>query len=174
MSHSDFDVQYHMNNLENWRPGENRRDTRPAWMTKLIENVAEIFEPLSGVARVGFDCRLEDIASETRGADEEPVWVVRMYLGRNELVGGPQDGRQVPMSFELDLEQLQTFFVDVDEFCWTVFPSDGDDIDHDQSFVTVSGLVAGNRVRMHVFAVAPQEIAPAMRTYHGDGRCELT
>jgi hypothetical protein len=173
LSHSEFDVQYHMSKLENWQPGERRRDTRPEWMTNLIENVAEVFEPLTGVARVGFDCRLQEGEPE-EGSCGEPLWVVRMYLGRNELVGGPHDGRQVPMSFDLDLDQLQTHFNNVDEFCWSVFPADGEDIDQNQSFVTVSGLVGSNRVRMHVFAVAPHEIAPAMRTYQTDGRCELT
>ena len=174
MSHSDFDVQYHMSKLENWQPGERRRDARPEWMTNLIENVAEVFEPLTGVARVGFDCRLQEVDPENCSPGDQPLWVVRMYLGRNELVGGPEDGRQVPMSFDLDLEQLQTHFADVDEFTWSVFPADGEDIVDDQSFVTVSGLVEDNRVRMHVFAVAPQEVAPAMKTYQSDGRCELT
>lgn len=163
-----------MDKLDNWRPGQGRRDNRPPWMTTLIENVAEVFEPITGVARVGFDCRLQDLDPGNCTSDDVPIWVVRMYLGRNELVGGPQDGRQIPMSFELDLEQLQTHFADVDEFCWSVFPADGEDIQEDQSFVTVSGLVADNRVRLHVFAAAPHEVAPAMRTHHHDGRCELT
>ncbi|MHC4876906.1 MAG: hypothetical protein ACYTGL_10435 [Planctomycetota bacterium] len=91
-----------MKQMENWQPGQKQRDVRPDWLTTVIEETAELFEPLTGVARVGFDCQLE-----------EDTWVVRMYLGTSEIVGGPFDGQMRPMSFEIDLQRLFARFKDI-------------------------------------------------------------
>ena len=154
MSHSHLVVQHLMKQMESWQPGQNRRDSRPAWLTGLIEEFADIFEPLTGVARVGFDCRLE-----------EDCWVARMYLGATEIVGGPRDGQTQAMPFELDLHRLINRFSDVEEFFWSVFPESAADVDEAQAYVTISGKVDDNAVRFHLFAVSPDDVGPGMRVY---------
>lgn len=160
MSHSHIVVQHLLKQMETWQPGQKKRDARPTWLTGLIEDMAEQFEPLTGVARVGFDCRMED-----------DTWVVRMYLGSTELVGGPEDGRAVPMSFELNLQQLISKFDRVEEFFWSVFPAQAQDIEEFQAYVTVGGEIQSNLVRFHFFATAPDDVGPGIRV-HQDGRFE--
>jgi len=140
--------------MEAWQPGQNRRDTRPAWLTGLIEEFADLFEPLTGVARVGFDSRLED-----------DCWVVRMYLGTTEIVSGPRDGQTQAMPFELNLQKLFSRFQNVDEFFWSVFPDSAEDIDEAQAYITLSGSVDQNPIRFHLFAIPPAEAGPGMRVY---------
>ena len=158
MSHSHLVVQHLLKQMEAWQPGQNRRDARPEWLTGLIEEFADLFEPLTGVARVGFDCRME-----------EESWVVRMYLGTTEIVGGPRDGQTQAMPFELDMQRLFARFEKVDEFFWSVFPESAEDIDEGQAYITIAGQVAENPVRFHMFATPPSEIGPGMRIYP-DGR----
>ena len=158
LSHSHLVVQHLMKQMESWQPGQNRRDSRPEWLTGLIEELADIFEPLTGIARVGFDSRLE-----------EESWVVRMYLGATEIVGGPRDGQTQSMPFELDLQRLVARFKNVDEFFWSVFPESAADVDEAQAYITISGKVDDHPVRFHMFAVPPEDVGPGMRVYP-DGR----
>lgn len=142
-----------MKQMEDWQPGQKTYE-RPEWLNALIEDIAHRFEPLTGSARVGFECRLE-----------EDAWVIRMYLGSTEIVGGPMDGRLEPVNFEVNLQDLMSRFDQVDEFFWSVFPEQAEDIDEGQAYVTVGGQVDGNAVRFHLFAVAPADVGPGMRLY---------
>ena len=150
-----------MKHMETWKPGQSG-DLRPDWLTTFIEQAAEMFEPLNGVARVGYECLLEDDS-----------WVARLYLGTSEVVGGARDGQLKPMSFEVDMERLAAMFTQREEFYWSAFPDGAEDIDDPQSYLTISGLVADeHRVRLHLFANPPQETGPGLRTFP-DGRFEL-
>jgi hypothetical protein len=160
LSHSHLPVQHLIKRMETWQPGQGG-DRRPDWLTKLIEETAEMFEPLTGVARVGFECHRE-----------EDCWVARLYLGSTEVVGGARDGQMKPMSFEVDIEQLLAKFTEREEFCWSVFPAGAEDIDDPQSYLTISGLVAENRVRLHLFATPSEETGPGLKVFP-DGRFEL-
>ena len=160
MSHSHIVVQHLLKQLESWRPGQKKRDVRPEWLTALIEELAEFFEPLTDVARVGFDCRMED-----------GKWAVRMYLGRTEIVGGSQDGHAKPISFELNLQEVVNRFERIDEFTWSVFPEDSEHAEEPRAYATIGGIAKGNPVRFYFFSVAPHEAGPGMRVYQ-DGRFE--
>ena len=154
MSHSHLVVQHLLKQLESWQPGQGRRDVRPEWLTELITETAELFEPITGVARVGFDC-----------CREENAWVVRMYLGSTEIIGGPLDGKQKPVSFELNLRSLLTRFDAVDEFFWSVFPTGADEVEEPQAYVTIAGRVADTAVQLHMFATAPPEVGPGLKLF---------
>ncbi len=153
MSHSHLLVQHLMKQMEDWHPGQKTHE-RPEWLNELITAIAQRFEPLTGVARVGFECRMD-----------EEGWVVRMYLGSTEMVGGATDGRIQPVSFELNLQDLLSRFEHIDEFFWSVFPEQAEDIDEGQAYVTLSGRVEGNSVRFHLFAIAPPDVGPGIRVY---------
>ena len=86
-------------NLEDYRFRRKKKDHRPEWLIELIEDMAELFEPLREVARVGYDCQLT-----------EQGWLVRMYLGTMEIIGGPQDGQIEHASFRMDLRALAHLF----------------------------------------------------------------
>ena len=77
-----------------------------------------------------------------------------------------------PMSFEVDVERLTEKFSERDEFFWSVFPDGAQDIADPQTYLTVSGLVDGNRVRLHLFATPSEETGPGLKVFP-DGRFEL-
>lgn len=138
-----------------------KREARPEWMTRFIDSVADLFDPLIGVARVGFDCSFV-----------EGTWVVGLYLGSYEIVGGRHDGEQRHINFEFDLQQLMAHFTKVSELVWSAYPSPRDNRSSwARSYVTIAGTVANQPVRLQVFSVPPVHAEVGMRRYP-DGRFE--
>jgi hypothetical protein len=154
-------LQHLLKQMETYNARRSQRDVRPAWVTEFINSVAELFEPLDDVGRVGFDCQIT-----------EDRWDVGMYLGSTEIVGGKHDGRDRHTAFEFDLLTLQHLFEQVYAFDWTAFPSD---LDGHKSparcVVTVDGLVGANPLRLRILSVPPDDAGPGFREYPG-GRCE--
>lgn len=138
-----------------------KRETRPEWLTHFIDSIADLFDPLIGVARVGFDCNFV-----------EGAWVVGLYLGSYEIVGGRHDGEARHINFEFDLQQLMAHFSKVSELVWSAFPSPRDTRSSwARSYVTIAGKVADQQVRLQVFSVPPVHAEIGMRRYP-DGRFE--
>ena len=108
-----------------------------------------MFEPLTGVARVGYQC------------DATPDgWEARLYLGSTEIVGGRDDGRERLISFEFDFGRLAAGFTRLDEFRWNVCTTtDGGS----GSFVTLRGTVDENLISLKIYSRPPQDIGPAFR-----------
>ncbi len=134
-----------------------RRKIRPAWVTAIIEEVAELFEPLSGVGRVGFDCRLT-----------EDRWEISLYLGACELVGGEHDGRTKPLDFQFDMQELHGRFNLVESWDWTAYPCrESAPVADDEkvSLITIEGYWADNPIRLKVFETPPVQIGPGLREY---------
>ena len=125
--------------------------------------LAELFEPFQGVARVGYEaCQSDD------------AWEIAMFLGEKELVGGAADGRMVPVNFRFDIKGISNCFTQVTGVFWNAFPNSHVCFDGaaDLSFLTVDGLVNGNAIRLQLHATPPDCVGPAMRE-HIDGRLEL-
>ena len=51
-------INHLLKHMDTYAAKRNNRDVRPAWVTQFINQVAELFEPLAGIGRVGFDCQL--------------------------------------------------------------------------------------------------------------------
>lgn len=147
--------------METYVAKQDSRDVRPRWLTEFINGVAEYFEPISGVGRVGFDCQLA-----------EECWVVGMYLGATEAVGGARDGSLRFTNFEFDMGRLIRCFSRVDEFYLGAFPQPQAGIHSTaRSYVTISGLVAGNALRVQIFAIPPQDAGPGLQEFP-NGECK--
>ncbi|MFN0197359.1 MAG: hypothetical protein ACKVT0_11490 [Planctomycetaceae bacterium] len=134
------------------------RSVRPDWLTSLVDSVAELFEPLVGEGRVGFDCRLS-----------EEGWDVGMFLGLTEFVGGKVDGESRPTNFEFDALRLTGLFRQVTCFSWQARPDRESTTGYfaDESHLTIHGTVGENNdtVRMQIFAVPPQNFKPAFHEF---------
>lgn len=149
LSHSHLLIHHLLKQLENHKRDRKERDRRPEWLNVFIHQTAALFEPLAGVARVGFQCELT-----TEG------WEARLYLGSTEIVGGRDDGRSRLISFEFDFSRLAENFTRLDEFRWNVCTaSDGTA----GSFVTLRGQVDEHVVRLKIYSRPPQDIGPAFR-----------
>ena len=156
MSDSHIPIDHLLKSLENREPRSG--DSRPTWLIELIDRAATLFEPLMGVSRVGFDCW-----------PTEEHWMVYLFLGDTETVGGRDDGRLDPPEFHFDLLGLVELLDDVETSRWTVFPADGDETAEDRSFVSVTARYRGNPVCLRLLSIAPEAAGPGLRLYpNGD------
>lgn len=161
MAHAHLIVKHLLKQIETAADQRKDRKIRPEWLTGLIEDVALLFEPLAGVARVGCECQLH-----------EDCWEVRMYLGATEIVGGLHDGRALHASFQFDLSALLERFTTVDSCSWTTFTGEAESEQAaGRSFLTVQGWLGENPMRLKVYSHSPRELGPALRR-HPDGRHE--
>jgi hypothetical protein len=161
MSHSHLGAKYLLAQIETDRSRRTNRDKRPDWINGLIEEAAGSFEPLVGVARVGYEC-----------LPNEGGWEVSLYLGTVELVGGKSDGQTRHPDFRCDLKRLLEQFARIDEVEWTVLPNGPNEQDlAQQSTIVIEGLVGSSRVRLQVRSSAPDTIGPGLREF-ADGRIE--
>lgn len=163
MSHSHLVIRHLIRQLEKFGPRTGKPRPLPAELTSFIDRVAEAFEPFQGVARPGFEA-----------VQVDGVWDISMFLGRLELVGGPDDGRIHPVNFRLDLSRLTDCFDQLEELFWNAFPDFSPQVEEHQelSVVTASGQVDGLQVRLQVHAAAPEACDPGLRILP-DGEVEL-
>lgn len=140
--------------LEKYESRRKLRDHRPDWLRDLIGRIADLFEPLTDVARAGYDCRLDDMG-----------WLVRMYLGTSEIIGGPKDGQIEHASFRLDVQQLIELFESVEQLEWySISNTDRDEFGGEvRSILTVVGKAGdGERVQLELLASPPRYAPPGL------------
>lgn len=160
MAHSHLPVQHLIRQVETRRTLRQRRDARPQWVTQFIDTVADCFEPLADVGRVGFFTQPDDNG-----------WLVTMYLGRTEIVGGKEDGTRRPMSFHFDLQAMASCFSQLTALRWTACPDvPASGSDDPGSVLRAEGLIDGKPLRLIVTAVPPETAGPGLRQYP-DGSC---
>jgi hypothetical protein len=161
LSHSHIPVQHLLKQVEVYRAKRSNRDSRPDWITNLIGQVAELFEPISDLGRVGFDCKFD-----------EDRWTVGMFLGSTEMVGGRDDGRSMPADYNFDLQRLIGLFGHIDLLVWSAWPNGGvDSASRGSSFLTVEGVIEDNPVRLQIHSNPPSDAGPGFRQF-SDGRQE--
>ncbi len=162
MSHSHMPIRHLLKQVEIFKSKRSQRDVRPAWVTSFIDEIADLFEPMTDVGRVGFDCHLA-----------EDCWFVGLFLGCTEIVGGPDDGQSQFSSFRFDLMPLLERFSNVDRFEWHSVPhleSAGDS--NVGSYITIDGHVAENRLRLDIRSIPPETAGPGFKAY-ADGRYDI-
>ncbi|MCA8998827.1 MAG: hypothetical protein KDA80_17645 [Planctomycetaceae bacterium] len=162
MSHSHLVIRHLIRQLEK-SPERPARPVLPDWLVDFIHSLTENFEPFSGVARVGY---------EAQQADDG--WELAMFLGETEIVGGAEDGERSPVNFRFSLTDLHDRFDRVEHIYWNAFPNSHVCLDNsgDLSFLSVEGVLAGERIRLQIHPSAPDAVGPAIRQ-HQDGRLEL-
>ncbi len=173
MPHAHLAVSHLLKQLELHRSQRTGRDRRPGWLSAVIDAAAELFDPVGGVGRVGFDCR------PTEGG-----WTAALYLGAEETVGGPDDGRNRHADFRFDLLGLSRLFDAVESLTFDALPAAADEaaIADDLApepvsgagvTVTVRGTVAGQPLTLAVHAVPPATAGPGFRRFP-NGRREMS
>jgi hypothetical protein len=161
MNHSHLGARHLLAQIETDRSQRANRDIRPDWLNNLIEEAAASFEPLVGIARVGYECQLD-----------EAGWSISVYLGTVEMVGGKADGQARRPDFRCDLKRLLEQFSRIDDLEWTVSPqSEGEANLGQQSVIRIGGLVGTSPVCLRVRSAAPETIGPGLRQFP-DGRVE--
>ena len=146
--------------MEQYRLRREHRDYRPDWLKGFVQHASALFEPLTHVGRVGYDCQFDE-----RG------WTVCMYLGTTEIVGGARDGRIDHASFRVDLTHISTLFASISRFEWysVAEPCELNEPECIRSLITIHGAVAnGNEVRLELLSVPPHRVKPGLH-YRPDG-----
>lgn len=163
MGHSHLAIRHLVRQLESGLERKSARRPAPEWLLRLVGDLAEHFEPFSGVARVGFEFQQGDAG-----------WEITLFLGENEVVGGPEDGETRPVNFRFNLLDVPRRFDRIDRFAWNAFPGNAHAFDDggDLSLLTMEGLVGDQKVSLQVLAGPPESLGPAIRQ-HPDGRMEL-
>jgi hypothetical protein len=147
--------------LEEYESRRMRKDRRPKWLKHFIQQVAELFEPLRDVARVGYDCRMD-----------EHGWLIRMYLGTTEIIGGPKDGQIEHAGFRMDVQQLIGSFDSVDRLEWySVSNDEPQEFDGQlRSLLSLVGTVdEGHRIQLELLASPPKYAPSGLRQTADDG-----
>lgn len=162
LSHAHLPVEHLIRQAELSRQRREQRDVRPAWLVAFIHGAAELFEPFSEVGRVGFSC-----------VPDEQRWLVSLFLGEVETVGGRFDGGTRHHGFQLQLDRLAQQFTRVDQIRWEVYgdAEEGSERGSNGSCVVVDGVVDSHALRLQLFSRPPPEVGPALRKLPG-GRFE--
>lgn len=158
MAHSHLPIQHLINQIENSPSERMNLNCRPVWLNQFVDEVAEIFNPLDEVGRVGFECEFTDT-----------YWEVGLFLGSTEIVGGQRDGQFIAASFQFDLLQLLDRFESVNRFHFNYMehPNMADAFDPASAYITVEGhLTDLELVRLNVYATPPPEAGPGFRKNH--------
>jgi hypothetical protein len=161
--HSHLAIRHLIRHVAERRQNGIGQPVLPKPLVALIDDVCQMFEPFTGVARAGYECLYGD-----------DRWEVSVFLGEHEAIGGPLDGELAPVNFRFDVHGLTRLFEQVQSVSWNAIPCTYDDEDAGQfeSFLTIEGVAAGERISLQVHALAPREMGPGMRQYQ-DGRLEL-
>lgn len=141
----------------------NSKSSPPDWLLHAVDRLAQLFEPFSGVARVGYEC-----------LQGESGWEVALFLGEHELVGGADDGSLHAVNFRFNLQRLQREFDTLTGLYWNAFPNSHVCFAEtaDLSFLTVEGTIQGESLRLQIHAGPPECVGPAFKQYP-NGRLEL-
>jgi hypothetical protein len=121
----------------------------PAWLTSLVEVVADAMTSHGVPGPLGFRYREEDGA-----------WDVLVHPLPVELVGGAHDGGVVSPCFALDLEQVRSAFTRVDDVAWTAHAAGPED---EGPCISWEGEYDGHEVWLRVLAFAPDDEEPGMK-----------
>lgn len=155
--HSHTSLQHLIKKAEEIGHRKEKRDIRPDWLTRFIQNTAELFEPVTDAARVGYDCRYE--------IDQ---WNVMFYLGDAEIFGGMHDGRRARIAFDFDLNELLNRFDEVDSLRYRAIPDDSQQfVPQERTLIEVAGILRceadTQQLTVGILSHPPEEAGPGVR-----------
>ena len=155
-------IRHLLKQVEIFKQTRANRDVRPDWVTRFIDEVADLFDPMTEVGRVGFDCRMD-----------EDCWLVGLFLGSTEIIGGPDDGQSHYTNFQFDLMGLLDKFSSIERLDWHSLPHPEQTEDPNLgSYVTIDGHIDQNRLRLDIRSIPPETAGPGFKVYP-DGRCDI-
>ena len=136
---------------------EPRKPARPGWVDAFIADAAELFDPLSGLGRVGF-----------RTEPGEGEWRVALFLGATEIVGGPGDGLVAPARFRFDASALADLFDAPPVVNLQVEPVlTAQGVDGIEAALSLTGAYAGEPLTATVLTLPPDDAEPGFKRYAG-------
>lgn len=161
--HSHTSIQFLVKRAEEFAQRRAKKDRKPLWLNHFIEDTADLFEPETETARVGFESHFN-----------EEHWRVHFYLGDAEFIGGMLDGKRQRIAFDFDLKQLLDSFEVVESLRNRLVACEGQ-TDEECTMIEVTGLLhshfGGERLVVGILSRPPLEAGPGVRIYQ-DGSIE--
>ncbi|QDU82712.1 hypothetical protein Pla110_44740 [Polystyrenella longa] len=155
MSHSHMPMIHLVKQAELYKAKRQQRDSRPAWLIELIDSLTDLFEPMSDVGRVGFDCQFD-----------EGEWKVSLFLGQTEFVGGLHDGLSRPTNYQFNILPLLDLISDVEKLDYIACPDENLQTALEvESHITIRGQHQGNPLQLHILSTAPHQAGPGIRQF---------
>lgn len=163
MSHSHLSIRHFLSQLDSLPNHRPRGLQLPDWLKAFIQEAADCFEPDRESARAGYVCSCINDG-----------WMVQLFLGLTEVVGGPEDGANLPTGFRYDLETARHLFDEIRNVCWCENPDgyyQAGDLASEATAV-ISGQIGDQFVTLEVLHRPPADMGPGL-LLHMDGRCEV-
>lgn len=143
--------------MEEFAARRKQKDYLPTWLRDFIKSAADVLEPLEYTGRAGFDCQLGE-----RG------WIVTIYLGTSEIIGGPRDGQIDHVSFRVELHRLMRLFTDIERLEWYSVSNATDDrfSSDTRSLISVIGTVIDDQiVQLELLGTPPRYVGPGLKRH---------
>jgi hypothetical protein len=158
--HPQHPVSHFIDQLDSEDAPRSRKPQMPDWLQTFVWQATEHFDPIGGTARAGYVAALEG-----------DRWVVRLFLGETEVVGGPRDGAVIPTAFTFDLEAVRRSFESIGRLEWHGLPAGSIPQQlRDDATIAIDGIVAGNDLRLLINLRAPADMGPGLKQQL-DGSC---
>ncbi|GIX04558.1 MAG: hypothetical protein KatS3mg114_0427 [Planctomycetaceae bacterium] len=118
----------------------------PLWLRHFVDRIARCFLLWQSHSELG--CHYYHTAT---------TWELTLFVFREEILGGPDDGRVRPGGFELNLKSVLDQFTSLEEVHWQPLSLEGRDLG--VSHLSLLGYVSTDeglqRVWLRIPAVAP-------------------
>ena len=161
--HSHTSIQFLVKRAEELALKRSKKDRKPAWLNRLINDTADLFEPETEAARVGYQCHFD-----------EQGWQVQFYLGDAEHFGGINDGKRERIAFDFDLKQLLDSF-DLVESMRNRILSEQQPASESCTMIEITGQLSDRyeqaRLTIGILSRPPQAAGPGVRI-HANGNIE--
>ena len=128
----------------------------PEWISTLANSIAACLEPIEPLPPLG--CHFHH-------CDES--WEISIFPSKTEIVGGPNDGRQVSPRFRVDILAVTRHFSEIFAMTWQTKMVDEDD--QLGSHFAVDGIHSGEVVSVRILKAAPKCFEPGRKALINDG-----
>lgn len=129
----------------------------PKWILNLANSVTSFLQPLEPMPPLG--CHYHQCESE---------WEISIFPSQTEIVGGPEDGRQIDARFQIDILAVTGLFSRIDEMTWQ--SKSVDEQDQLGSHIAIGGLIEGEQVSIRMLKSAPACFDPGRKAMFHHGR----
>lgn len=130
--------------------------TPPDWILKLANDVTACIEPLEPMPPLG--CHYHQC---------ETVWEISIFPSKTEIVGGPNDGRQIGPRFRLNMLGVASLFTQIDDITWQ--SKSVDEQDQLGCHVAIGGFIENEAVSVRILKTAPSCFDPGRKALIHDG-----
>lgn len=141
------------------RPTQVKRP--PAWLRRLSNDAAR------GIVADEFHA---PIGCHFYQNSQNNEWEVSIFVSATEVVGGPMDGRQLPLQVQLDIVHVMNLFDETPTIYWqSEALADDDELAQHISF---EGMAHGYRIWLRILKEPPSGTGPGRLLHTQSGEME--